>query len=203
MEELSTILDAAEELFKRYGTRSVTMNDVAKSLGISKKTLYQQIENKDDLVLKIAHRHTQRETGYICKKIELAENALAEMLQIVLHVQQTIETINPALLFDLQRFHRTAWKHFEAHQKDFIVTTIKANLLRGMAEGLYRANLRVDFISKIYIASIPIFNDHDFFPLDDFPRAELHFEWINYHVHGIVSPQGLVIWEDYLQNIKR
>jgi AcrR family transcriptional regulator len=201
MDELQKILDAAENLFRKYGTRSITMSDIAQQLGMSKKTLYQYIENKDDLVDRVAERHIEADLCNIQSLRTEAENALDEMLRILLHVQKTIENINPALIFDLQRYHRSTWLKFERHRFDYVLEIIESNLWRGIQEGLYRSDLKPEVIGKIYLSSIPIFADQNLFPLEGISRADLHFEFVNYHVHGIVSPKGLELWKSYLQNI--
>lgn len=190
MDELDKILNASDNLFRKYGIRSVTMMDIARNLGMSKKTLYVHIENKHDLVHKIMRRHIS-ENQEMCLRIQgAAENALDELLKVSLYVQQQMKSINSALLFDLQKYHRSAWEMLdEFHRKDIVLMT-QDNLKRGVKEGLYRKDLNAALISRIYVGLMPIMSDVELFPTDKFPTHVLHKEFIKYHIYGIVSDQG-------------
>jgi len=198
-EELKKILDTAEVLFRKYGIRSVTMADIARELGMSKKTLYVHIENKNDLINKALERHIIEEKEQCFSIIANAEDALEELLNMSLYVQQMIQEMNPSLLFDLKKYHRPIWEKFEGHEKEFVFGCVKNNLERGVKEGLYRANLDVNIVSRIYIGSLPMFSDDELFPFKQFPRPELHKEFVRYHINGIVSEQGRKLLDSYIK----
>lgn len=197
MDELIKILDASEQLFRKYGIRSVTMTDIAKAMGMSKKTLYVYVENKHDLVSKIMKRYIV-ENQQICYNIQnIAENALDELLKVSLYVQRQIKEINPSLIFDLQKYHRPIWEMLDAFHRKDVLEMIENNLNRGVSEGLYRSDLQVSFISRIYVGLMPIMSDAELFPHNKFPTHALHKEFIKYHIHGIVSKKG----EELLQQV--
>jgi AcrR family transcriptional regulator len=199
LDELQKILDAAEVLFRKYGVRSVTMSDIAGQIGISKKTLYQHIENKHDLIEKIMGKYINEEIDMCCNIAETAADALDEMLKISLQVQRNIENMNPSLLFDLRKYHFPIWQHFENHRKEFILALIENNLERGKKEGIYRAELNSGIVGRIQIGTIEIFADDELLPPDAFPRPLVHREFVLYHLHGIVSDLGRSLLERYLK----
>lgn len=198
-EEIKKILDAAEMLFRKYGIRSVTMADIARDLGMSKKTLYLHIENKNDLIDKTLQRHILEEKDQCLFIMENAKDALEEMLNMSLYVQRMIQDMNPSLIFDLRKYHRPVWEKLERYEKEFVFSSIKNNLERGIKEGLYRANLNADIVARIYIGSLPMFSDDELFPFNQFPRSELHKEFVRYHINGIVSDQGRKLLDTYIQ----
>jgi len=199
LDELQKILEAAELLFRRYGVRSVTMSDIATQLGMSKKTLYQHIENKNDLVEKIMLLYINSERKMCLDIRETASNALDEMLKISLQVQRNIENMNPSLLFDLRKYHFSIWQHFENYRKDFILNLMLENLGKGKKEGIYRAELNADIIARVHIGTIEIFADDELLPPDAFPRPLVHREFVLYHLHGIVSDLGRGLLDKYLK----
>lgn len=200
LEELTKILETAEGLFRKYGVRSVTMSDIAKELGMSKKTLYLYIKNKEDLISKSLQEHIKRDKEQMQAIIEASKNALHEMVSMNNHVQQLIQDMNPSLLFDLKKYHRNVWEDFERFHQEFIYSCIKNNLERGIEEGLYRANINSDILSKIYIASIPAFADELLFPPNEYNQAHIHETFVDYHLHGIVSEQGKTLLATYQDN---
>jgi TetR/AcrR family transcriptional regulator, cholesterol catabolism regulator len=190
VEELTKILDASQVLFRKYGIRSVTMTDIARSLGISKKTLYVHIENKHDLVSKMMKRHIL-EDQMMCLAIQQESgNALEELLKVSLYVQGQVKDINPSLLFDLQKYHRPVWEMLDAFHRKDIALMVEDNLRRGVSEGLYRKDLHVALISRLYVGLMPIVSDVELFPMNKFPTHILHKEFVKYHICGIVSEKG-------------
>ena len=199
MEELAKILDAAELLFRKYGIRSVTMSDIAAQLGMSKKTLYQYIDNKNELVEKILKKYIENEKLMCNQAADTAEDALQEMFSISIQVQRNIENMNPSLLFDLRKYHFEVWQLFEQHRKEFILSIMKSNLKRGIEEDIYRKDMDTEIISRIHIGTINIFSDDELLPPDQFPRPLLHKEFVLYHLYGIVSEKGRELMSDYLK----
>jgi AcrR family transcriptional regulator len=199
LEELAKILDAAELLFRKYGIRSVTMSDIAAHLGMSKKTLYQYIENKNELVEKILKKYIENEKLMCNQAADTAEDALQEMFSISIQVQRNIENMNPSLLFDLRKYHFEVWQLFEQHRKEFILSIMKNNLKRGIEEDIYRKDMDTEIISRIHIGTINIFSDDELLPPDQFPRPLLHKEFVLYHLYGIVSEKGRELMSDYLK----
>lgn len=199
MEELAKILDAAELLFRKYGIRSVTMSDIAAQLGMSKKTLYQYIDNKNELVEKILKKYIENEKLMCNQAADTAEDALQEMFSISIQVQRNIENMNPSLLFDLRKYHFEVWQLFEQHRKEFILSIMKNNLKRGIEEDIYRKDMDTEIISRIHIGTINIFSDDELLPPDQFPRPLLHKEFVLYHLYGIVSEKGRELMSDYLK----
>jgi AcrR family transcriptional regulator len=199
LEELAKILDAAELLFRKYGIRSVTMSDIAAQLGMSKKTLYQYIDNKNELVEKILKKYIENEKLMCNQAADTAEDALQEMFSISIQVQRNIENMNPSLLFDLRKYHFEVWQLFEQHRKEFILSIMKNNLKRGIEEDIYRKDMDTEIISRIHIGTINIFSDDELLPPDQFPRPLLHKEFVLYHLYGIVSEKGRELMSDYLK----
>jgi len=195
MTQEQEILNKSEALFMKYGIKSITMDDLARQLGISKKTIYQYFENKKDLVNKVMVAHMEREmedTGVI---VQNADNAIDEMLKIARYVIAQLRKLSPTALYDIKKYYRKEWALFEQFNATYIFQCILTNLERGQKEGLYRTDLNKDIIAKLYVGKTNIVVDEDLFPLAEYKRDELYNEFIHYHIRGIASPKGLEVFE--------
>ena len=201
MEETNTkerILGKSDELFMRYGIRSVTMDDIASELGISKKTLYEYVDNKSKLIEEIFHKRTNEEKACMAEIKDTCRDAVDEILRIARYVINMLRELSPTTVYDLKKYYRKTWNHIESVHQAHIQDLISSNLQRGMNEGLYRSDLDPDIITKLYIGTSFLVADDELFPVDQYRMSELFQEFIHYHIRGIASPGGLTLLEKYL-----
>ena len=193
----NNIIAGAEKLFLKYGVKSVTMDDLARELGISKKTLYQEVENKADLVEKVLKQHI------LCEKTEMTEireqsaNAIEEIHKIARYVLKMLREMGPAIIYDLKKHYRIIWDELEKFHKQYVYTVIKDNIEWGMEEGLYRENLDADIIAKLYVGKTLAVIDEEVFPLTQYNREQLYIEYMRYHINGIATEKGLEMLKKY------
>jgi AcrR family transcriptional regulator len=199
MNEETKLLDRCEKLFMRYGIKSVTMDDVCRELGISKKTLYQYVANKDALICKVTKNHFACENIEFERIIHQAKTAIDEMMGIAEWLNKLSKNLNPSLLFDMRKYHPDAWQLYIDHRNNEIYNCIKHNLERGMREGLYRNDLQVEVLTRVYIAKTEMFIDNDIFPYDKFPPEKTFPIFLDYHIRGIATQAGI----KYLEKIKK
>jgi len=198
METKDRILEGAETLFMRYGIKSVTMDDIARELGISKKTLYQHVSNKNDLIGQIFGCRMDEEREEMEAIHREATDAIDELLHIAKSVIRRLRKMSPAALFDLKKYHSAEWKAFETHHQNFIYQMIKRNIERGMEQGVFRTNLNPDIISKLYVGKTSLVADEDLFPLSEYNLEELFRQYILYHIHGIASMKGRQLLSEHM-----
>ena len=189
------ILSRCERLFMRYGIKSVTMDDVSRELGISKKTLYQFFENKDDLIHQITVHHFACQNLTAEAILKDAKSAIDEMFGIASWMNAMSKNMNPSLMFDLRKYHPASWNVFINHRNTEVYNSIKNNLERGIREEIYRADLDVEIITRIYIARVEMFIDNEIFPYDKFPPEKTFSVFIDYHIRGIATPKGIKLLE--------
>ena len=184
-------LKRVEEMFFTYGIKSITMDDVARDLGISKKTLYQFVENKNDLVVKVVERHIEADKkNNECLHME-GGDALDEMFGLMKHVNEEMAQIKSNIVFDMQKYHRDAWEKMQEYQRGYLHSIVRDNLERGVREGLYRSDFNVDVVAKMHVAESFMIFDESWFPRGQYPLDLLFREFLLYYLHGIVSDKGL------------
>ncbi|MCB0617139.1 MAG: TetR/AcrR family transcriptional regulator [Saprospiraceae bacterium] len=192
------ILKRTESLFMRYGIKSITMDDIAKELGISKKTLYQFVENKADLIKKIVYQHIQEEKKEIESIRSHANNAVEEVLALAKYVVQALRQMAPTTVYDLQKYYHDSWKLLESLHQQHVYSVIRENLETGIRQGLYRPDIDPDIVAKLYVGKTFLLVNEEVFPLRDYTRERLLHEFFLYHLHGICSPKGREQLEQYL-----
>lgn len=189
MEEKNIIIKAGE-LFVKYGIKSMTMDDISRHLGMSKKTLYQFVENKNDLVKKVMNLHIDNQQNCICKMQDGSGNAIDKFLEIGAFVNEHVRALHPSVIFDLKKYHFKAWSILNKHKREFIDSTIKANLEEGIKEGLYRSDMNTEVVARLYLALTNTLIDPDSFPEGDYSNEEIHKEMTQYHIRAVLSKKG-------------
>jgi AcrR family transcriptional regulator len=178
------------ELFMRLGIKSLTMDDVARELGISKKTLYQFVESKDDLVNKVIESHLSEECARSEEVAGGAKDALDEMLIVIRENIGDMQRMKANIIFELQKYHRDAWEQVQEYQRGFLYKVVRANLERGIREGYYREDFDVDIVAKLHLAQTFAIFDETWFPKPPYSGEILFKEAIMLYLQSILSEKG-------------
>ncbi|MEY3050755.1 MAG: hypothetical protein RLY31_540 [Bacteroidota bacterium] len=191
------ITDRSERLFMKVGIKSVTTDDIARELGISKKTLYQHFTNKEELVGAVLRQHLQREQKHITSVCLEAKDALDEIIRIGTTITSMVEEVSASTLYDLQKYYRRYWEYMIREQDSFIMGCIIRNLQRGMRETLYRQDISLDITAKIYSKASYLIVEElaDMHSTQD--RRQLIYALHDYHIHAVATPAGLEKWAAY------
>jgi len=189
----------AQELFMQYGIRSVSMDDIATQLGMSKKTIYQYFSDKDELVDAVLDGEIHEMQGNCMDCTKHAYDAIHEMFLALDHVEEQLRHINPIVLYDLEKFHFKTFQKFQQHKQKFLYDIIKHNIEWGMREELYRPELQVDTISKFRIESIMIPFNIVVFPPSKYNVADVTREIIEHFIYGLATPKGYKLIQKYKQ----
>ena len=196
-----SILHKATDLFLTLGFKSVTMDDLAQEMGISKKTIYSHFENKTHLV----EECTMNLFWYISKGIDhicsLGKNPIEELYEIKKFVMLHLKDERSSPQYQLQKYYPKIHRSLRNKQFDAMQDCIIQNLRKGIDEGIYRTNLNIEFVSRIYFAGVNNIKDHTLFPNDKFPIAELMDDYLEYHLRGIVTPKGRQILNETINSI--
>jgi TetR/AcrR family transcriptional regulator, cholesterol catabolism regulator len=179
----------------RYGVKSMTMDDVARHLTISKKTLYQYVSDKNDLVLKSMSRIIEHEKAVAQHLCDAHKNAIDMLFALSKDVASKYNQMHPSVNYDLQKYHPEAWSLFREFQTKFVTDCIQENIERGIKQGLYRDNLDPFLIAHFYSSKLHMCSDGELFPADKYSFSKIHLEMMRYHIRGIASEKGL----DYLK----
>lgn len=195
------ILKGAEELFTRYGVRSISMDDIARHLSVSKKTLYQHFADKEDIVTMTCKAHLQRNKQEFLEIRDKAKNAIEELANLSVCLKRNMEDMNPSLLYDLQKYHPKAWREWLNHKNNTIRESVIRNLKQGMEEGYYRPELKPDIIAIMRLEQVETAFNEDIFPREKFRLAEVQMEIFEHFIFGIVTDKGRKLYQKYKEKI--
>ena len=193
MTELDTkqrIQKAAHDLVMQYGIRSVSMDDIAANLGMSKKTIYQYFKDKDELVEAVVDDIIDT-NQYACKAdIERSENAVHEIFLVMDMMAEMFKSMNPSILHDMQKYHPAAFTKFKKHKNEFLYDVCTKNLQRGVKEELYRPEIAVDILCRYRVETMFIPFNPQFQQSLKHSLAMIEEEILIHFLFGLVSPKG-------------
>ncbi len=193
------LVQTANDMFMRLGIKSVSMDDIAREMGVSKKTIYALVDNKQSLVELVVENDACKDIEVLTANHLAARDAIDEFLRNSRYFIRQMRQISPATMRDLQKYYPNVWKEqVEAHHDEFR-HSIAANLERGMEEGLYRNDLDSDIIARLYVGSMMSIIDRTIFPATDRPLIDIISEHARYHFNGITNQFGRERLELYLR----
>lgn len=199
MEMKERIQQKANDLFRRYGVKSITMDEIATQLGASKKTIYQYFSDKDDLVEAVVKETIAFSQNTCDQNRDHSRDAIDELFQAMDLVQQIFSGMNPAMMYDLEKFHPQSYRIFLDHKNKYLFEAIKTNLRRGIAEELYRPEINIDIIAKFRLEGMMIAFNQDVYPASRFNLIELHTAIIEHFLFGVASLKGYKLILKYQQ----
>ncbi len=190
------ILMHVKSLFMQYGTRSVSMDDIARGIGISKKTIYQYFEDKNAMVQKLHNYMIDFDKKMIENIHQISKDAVEEVLKITQLKIQEIRQINPCFIHDLRKYHPEVWELHHAHHQQFVKNAILQNLNRGVSEGLYHTEFNMEIIATLRIASfegVAVLLE----PLQMFDMKEVISTMTAHFLRGLITEKGLEKYNIY------
>jgi TetR/AcrR family transcriptional regulator, cholesterol catabolism regulator len=207
MAEVSDIAERikckAHDLFMQYGLRSVSMDDIAAKLGMSKKTIYQSYTDKDALVDDVIGTVFERDIACCEKDREQSENAVHEIFLAIDFIVEMFKNMNPSVLYDLQKFHPNTFIRFVKHKDTFLYGIIKNNITRGIKEELYRADIKIDVIARYRVESMMMPFQPEFKAKLKENLAVIEEELTHHFLFGLVNPKGYKLAVKYQQKRKK
>jgi AcrR family transcriptional regulator len=202
MEPKERILKGAEELFFRYGIKSVTMDDIARHLGISKKTIYQSFGDKDEVVNTLMEfRMTEDESEY-CKISAKSSNIIEEIFLLMKHMSTLFEKINTNVFYDLQKYHPSSWERFKTFKENCIQRMVEEAIVKGIADGIVRVDINPKIMATLRMEEVEMGFNPRLFPPDKFKILEVQLALLDHFLHGICTLKGHKLVNKYKQVIE-
>ncbi len=197
MEPLTKILTSSAELFSQYGFKTITMDDIARRAGISKKTLYQHFANKQEVVNESVVWYKSHMTANCTAVLADTENAIEAMVKMMGFFDNMNRRINPMALFEMQRFFPEAYKTFRDMLQDKDVAMIRENLVQGIAEGLYREGINTDLLARYRLETSLLILQPNLLVNDRNDLLSVALEIGEHFLYGIMTPKGEKLYHKY------
>lgn len=174
------------------------MDDIAHKMGISKKTIYAHFPNKTKLVEATTFYLLETIDNGIKMIMEKDLNAIEELFEIKKFVMHHLKDEKSSPQFQLSKYYPKVYQNVEKHHLKLMCCSISDNLEKGIKGGLYRENIPVEFISKLYFLGMTAIKGSELFSPEDYTMRELTENYLEYHLRAIVTPKGFQTLKDFL-----
>lgn len=198
-QKFDSLIEGCYKIFTEHGIKNISMDDLSRMMGISKKTLYQFVENKVDLLKKISLyiQETIRTRMEELKKTDL--NAIDILLEMSKIASSKHLRINPMITFEFRKYYPQVFEDYICVKKELIIDNIKKNIDQGIKEGLYRQDLNKDIIAHLYFKKIEDFHNPEITDLQNFSYESVFEVMFENHIRGIANQVGI----EYFENQKK
>jgi len=194
------IILKATELFMKLGFKSVTMDDIAKEMGISKKTIYTHFNNKETIIGVVTDHVFETVCHDIDAICDLNQNPIQELYAIKKRVMQYMQKEKASPTYQLQKYYPAIYNNIKQRQFSYMQQCVVKNLNRGLEQDLYRQNIEVQFVARIYFNGITGIKEESLFPHTMYEGETLYEMYQEYHLRGIVTPKGRNILNQMIQS---
>ena len=193
------ILEAADDLFIRYGVKGVTMDDIAKELSISKKTIYQYFKDKKEIVREFTLNQCERRKDDFDRIPKEATNSIEGLIMTSKCIRENILELNPSLLMDIKKYYNDAWQIFIAFKETVFYKSIQDTILRGIEEGYFREEINPEILSIMRMQEVQNCFDAKIYPRDKFSFKEVQLQLLDHFIHGLLTCEGKDVLDKYLK----
>jgi AcrR family transcriptional regulator len=195
------IITTAEDLFIRYGFKRVTMDDIARELSISKKTIYQFFKDKNEIVCAATEEHLRKEEQQM-EQLELeSANVIEFLVKCTKMIRQHVAIVNPSAIMELQKYFPEGWKIFLNYKKKVFLNSLMRSLVQGQEDGYFRPDFNPEILAMLRMEEVQLCFDNRVFPRNRFDFAEVQVQVFRHFIEGLMTPKGRDLLEEYKKNL--
>ena len=201
-EKVFTIVEKVRQLYQHYGIKSVTMDDVARHLCISKKTLYEYFKDKEDLVKNVVFLNHEKVDGFFSEVTKQKRNAIEELLEVYRLIHNMYRDYNPSMEYDIRKYYPYLYKKIKENRRKRLLETVYRNLIKGKKEGYYRKELNSKILAKLHVLRIENMLENELFTVEEITSFKVFHEIFLYHVYGVLNRNGVNFFEQNFKKIR-
>lgn len=189
--QIERIINGGEELFLQAGIRSVTMDDIARHLGMSKKTIYQFFKDKDELVMALVKKKLKEDEDQMNAIISQSENVIEQMINMMKCSEEIFSRINPIVIHDMQKYYPNAWKQFQNFKAEVLIHKMEQLLTKGINQGYIRPEIDVKIIARMHVNLVEMGFNNLIFPIAEFNIWKVQKQFLEHFNYGICTLKGV------------
>jgi len=194
---IEIIIEGGEELFLKAGIKSVTMDDIAKHLGISKKTIYHFFKDKNELVIALVKKKLKEDEEQMEEIISKSTNVIEEMINMMKCSEDIMSRINPVVIHDMQKYHPDAWKEFQNFKSEVLVCTMAQLLEKGIEQGYIRADIDVKVMSLMRVHQLELGFNPAVFPIAEYNTWSVQQQFQEHFNYGVCTLKGFKLLDEH------
>jgi TetR/AcrR family transcriptional regulator, cholesterol catabolism regulator len=204
------LIGPIKELFYAYGLKNLSMDELSRRLGISKKTLYTYVRNKEELIELVLLNEESTILRLSAEIDKSPVNAIEKLLKMSELMHAEMKRYNPIILFEMEKYFHQIYEAFSEKKRKHVLDVMKRNILQGIEEKVYRDDINVDLVATIYLNSFIELHNSDFCKMLDINFVQLFEVIFENHIRAISTPAGLAYFEsrkkeiiEYINSIKK
>ena len=197
MSQEKRIIAGSLELFLQAGIKSVTMDEIARHLGMSKKTIYQFFGDKNELVVALVKDRLEEDERQINEIINSSANVIEEMINMMKCSEDIFSRINPIVFHDLQKYHPDAWQEFLRFKHDVLVTKLEQLMAKGIEQGVMRGDIDVKVLARMRVNQVEMGFNTAIFPVTQFNAWRVQLQLLEHFNYGICTLKGHKLLDQY------
>ena len=190
MKNTEKILSGSKELFYKYGIKNITMDEIARHLAISKKTIYHAFPDKDSLVNSLMIKDLKANHEDFDEIFNRSANVVDEIFNIMKKMTEIFSNCNPVMYYDLQKFYPQSWKLFNDFREKFILTHVERSIEKGKKDGLVRLDVNTKILAHLRMEEISMAMSGIAFPHDKFNMLDVQLALTEHFLYGICTLKG-------------
>src|ERR1700748_2158867 len=195
--QIERIIEGSLELFLKAGIKSVTMDDIAKHLGISKKTIYHFFKDKNELVVELVKKKLKEDEEQINDIMNQSGNVIEEMINMMKCSEDIFSRINPIVIHDMQKYHPDAWKQFQTFKADVLIRTLEELLTKGMKQGYIRPEIYMKIMATMRVNQVESGFNASQDPVSEFNTWKVQYQFLEHFNYGICTLKGYKLLDQY------
>ncbi len=201
-DQIERIIQGGEDLFMQAGIKSVTMDDIAKHLGMSKKTIYTFFNDKNELVIALMKKKLNEDECQIQSIIHNSSNVIEEMINMMKCSEEIFSRINPIVIHDMQKYHPDAWVEFQKFKSGVLVKTLEELLKKGIQQGFIRPEVDVKILAQMRLSQVEMGFNTTIFPVAEFNTWKVQYQMLEHFNYGVCTLKGHELLDQHKNNVK-
>ena len=196
-----TIINEAIPLFLQYGFKSVTVDDIALKMSVSKKTIYTHFPKKEQLVETSAMRHFNFVMDKILSIAKHSKDPIIELYLIKKEALNHLSNEKNSPVYQLQKYYKTIYQKLKAKEFEVLGSFFSESIKKGIETGLFRPEVDINFVTRIFFNGIRGIQDIELFPIEEFKIDQLLINFSEYHLRAICTPDGIQKLNNYKKEL--
>lgn len=184
------ILKGAEELIFKYGIKNITMDDIARHLSMSKKTIYKYFKEKDEIIHSLMQLSIEEDKCRFKEVYDKSLNVVEEIFEMMKEMREVFSKINPIVFHELHKYYPETWKEFQSFKSGFIQEMVERSLIKGQKDGLIRKDLNTKLLAKLRVENIEMTLNGQIFTHDKYSLIDIQIAITEHFLYGVCTLKG-------------
>lgn len=201
MIDIQNISAKAGKLFKKFGIKSITMDDVARETGMSKKTLYQFVTDKSELIERVVQIDVAHFRSEINKLEKSNFDPVREVIELNKLLYQKMIELSPSIEYDLRKFYLGIYEKAKQDLIELFINALKSNIEKGKKEKVYRNDIDPEVIAKLHLSLVDQLSKSGIFSPDECKSPTTAREVCLFHINGLITRKGQLLLDTHMNEI--